>query len=293
MSASRLAGAGLVAAGAAMLAARTGFLDWRTLWRLVDWWPLLLILWGVALLFRGPASAAVTALTVVLATGVVAALAGRAIFIPWGAPVRTVALEQSLPGGVTSGEVRINFGAGRLEVSGGAPGFARGSLELAGPGPGYEFRKAGSRATLVLGTGRQTVGVRGPQPLTWTVQLTEAVPLDVVVNVGAAKARLDLSRLELERLEVSSGAAALEVLLGSRTSSRVELNAGAAGVTVAVPRAAGVRVRMAGVAVGHNLGQLGFERRADGWVSPNYDTAGVRVEIGVNAAATRFTLEWR
>lgn len=56
MTASRLVGAGLVAAGAAVLAVGAGLLDWRTLVRLVDWWPLLLILWGVALLFRGPAA---------------------------------------------------------------------------------------------------------------------------------------------------------------------------------------------------------------------------------------------
>lgn len=76
------------------------------------------------------------------------------------------------------------------------------------------------------------------------VALTEAVPLDLRLTLGAGQARLDLGGLRLRTLVVNAGAAEADIDFGStnrETMSRMELDVGAAKARVTGLRHARVR----------------------------------------------------
>lgn len=181
-------------------------------------------------------------------------------------------------GGATDAAVRIRFGAGEMTARAAAPGNL------------VDGRFAGGVKSRVVGPGRVELeqdtdfGVMWlDRRSTWEIGLTAEVPLDLRLDGGASRARIDARDLKLRSLEVHTGASDTQVLLpraAGMTSVRAE--AGAASLTFEVPLGVAARIR-AKMALGSSqVDQTRFPSTAGGFESPDYATAENRVEIDVS-----------
>jgi hypothetical protein len=191
-------------------------------------------------------------------------------------PGRQDPLEQvDLPlAGASQARIRIRFGAGEMDV-GRAPG-----------------------GRLVSGTfvGGVSVTQRGPgdvelepdmtgwpgwaRPLTWKFGLSGEVALDLRVDVGAARATIDLHDLQVRRLEIKTGASDTRVRLPSAAgSTSVRAETGAAAMTIEVPPGVAARIRSQMALGTTSIDETRFPRTIDGYASPDYETAANRVEL--------------
>lgn len=239
----------MIAVGALLFVDLAGLADVDALDLLLRWWPAMLIVIGVLILIG-------------------------AVW-PRG---RGVEERVSIPtGGVSSGEVTLKFGAGRLEVGRGVPGtlvdgtFEGGVLRRdLGPGR-VELEADVTRVFPWMG-----------DTLHWQVGLAPDLPLALRLEGGASRSILELADLQVTSLVVKTGASDTRIVLpASVAECDARIEAGAAQVSIEVPAGVAARIRSQMGLGSTNVDEGRFPRTADGWASPDYEGAANRAEIRI------------
>jgi hypothetical protein len=189
-------------------------------------------------------------------------------------------------GNASEAGVRIQFGAGTLQTHVAAAGnlvdgdFAGGVLhrEL---GPGRIELRQDTRYGLPW----------LERSSTWSIGLTDQVPLDLRIQGGANRSMLDLRELKVRRLELQTGASETRVIL-PRAAGHTDVKAshGAASMVMEVP--AGVAARISTrMAIGQTrIDETRFPRTAGGYESPDFATAANRVDINAEGGVGSLTV---
>jgi hypothetical protein len=177
--------------------------------------------------------------------------------------------------GAPSADVRIKFGAGTLTAHAAAHGSLidgdfRGGVVHKQHGPG--------RAELTQDTSYGMPWLE--RESAWDMGLTTEVPLDLRVEIGAARTTLDMLDLKLRRLEVHTGASETRIRLPRAAgATEVRTEHGAAALTIEIPQGVAARIR-ARMALGStNIDEARFPRVGDVYQSIDYGTAANRVDI--------------
>ena len=187
-------------------------------------------------------------------------------------------LEEALAiplGGVQAAAVRVSFGAGTI------------ATRLAAPGNLVDGEFRGGVAQRVEGPGRVVLSQDTTHGLpwldresAWVLGLTGEVPLDLRLDIGAARSTLDLTDLQVRRLELHTGASETRVRLPRAAgSTEVRTESGAASLTLEVPAGVAARIRSR-MAIGTSqIDEARFPRVGDLYQSADYATATNRVDI--------------
>jgi CubicO group peptidase (beta-lactamase class C family) len=196
-------------------------------------------------------------------------------------------------GGNAPVRVEIDFGAGELELAGGAQklleaDFAYNVAELK---PEVEY----TDGTLVV---RQPdynsmLGLREIDDFRneWSLRLYDGVPMDLNVDVGAGTSDLQLAGLSLTRLNVTLGAGKSTVDLGGdwMRNLDVTIDAGAADISVQLPRNVGARVEVES-GVGPTEA-AGLTRDGNVYTNAAYGVSEVTLQITLKIGIGRVNLE--
>ena len=236
----------LVVLGFLLLFSNLGYIQFDV-WQFIGtWWPLLLIIGGLDIL--------------------IGSLRARNV------KPRTLALDL---GAASQADISINFGAGELTIGKAAPGrIVDGTFEGE---VRYDARPDG-RVSLKL----EPLNWWGwnPRGYRWNVGLTDAVPLKLTLDGGAASTNADLTELKVTDLRLKTGASSAVISLpraGGMTTVRV--NAGAASVKLIVPEGVAARVH-SNMAIGsNNINTQRFLPSGGDYVSPDYATAPNKIDI--------------
>lgn len=240
-----------VVVGIILLLSTTGTVG-TDLGEILRWWPVALIVLGgwyviVAFLPRG--------------------VAGRNSL--------TIPLE-----GASSASVRLQFGGGEVTVEPGpADQLLVGEFEN---GAAVERRRG--PGNVEISPDGATVWPWIDRPLRWKIGLTTGVPVDLDVQSGAARVRMDFTGVALRRLKVQTGASETRVLLPRAAGeSSVKAEGGAASLTFEVPAGVAARIRSQMVIGSTSIDETRFPKTASGrWESPDYGTAANRVELEIS-----------
>jgi hypothetical protein len=241
----------LIVAGVIFLLSTTGALG-TDLGQIVRWWPVALIVLGAWYL--------------------IVAFMPRAVA---GSNRMVIPLE-----GATSASVRLQFGGGEVTVEPGPVDqllvgqFENGAAVQRRRGPG----------SVELSPDGATVFPWFDRPLSWKIGVTTGVPLDLDLQCGAAKVRVDLTGVSLRRLKIQTGASDTRVRL-PRTAgeSSVKAEGGAASLTFEVPVGVAARIKSLMVIGSTSVDESRFPRTASGrWESPDYGSAANRVELEIS-----------
>lgn len=189
-------------------------------------------------------------------------------------------------GSATEAVVRIQFGAGTLQTRIAEAGnlvdgdFAGGVLHReAGPGR-LELRQDTRYGVPWL-----------ERSSTWSIGLTDRVPLDLRIQGGASRSMLDLRELKVRRLELQTGASETRVVL-PRAAGHTEVKAshGAASMVMEVPAGVAARIRTK-MAIGQvRIDEARFPRTGGGYESPEFATATNRVDIEAEGGVGSLTV---
>ncbi len=149
-------------------------------------------------------------------------------------------------GDTKSVSVKIDFGAGVLDVSGGAQDLLDADFT-------YNVSKIKPQVTYTDGTltvsQPETKGMPALLGIAdfrneWGLHLSNDVPMDLVVGVGAGTSNLKFAGLSLSRLGITLGAAQGTIDLSGNWAHDldVSIDAGASNITVLLPKDVGVHV---------------------------------------------------
>lgn len=322
-----LTGVLLLGLGVLFLGRNLGWfdLDWRDLTR---FWPVLLILMGVNLLF-GNRSRALTVTTVLLlAVAVPLVIVNRAHhrwehrdfhddnhddFDSDGYGQNNDSDQEEE---ITTDSVRVSGDQRFIEPM--TAGLQTASFALKGGAAHFFLRDttaqlAEARADLGFGRyGLRRVGtgtganlvfeMRDNQKVEWKngewkggfknhvhVRLNPAPLWDLTAEIGAGEADFDLTPYRVRSLKLDTGVTDVEVKLGSRTDlTTVDVDAGVAQVTLKVPQSAGCRIEHDGLSL---TDFDGFEKVGKFYQTPGYDQAARKINITFDSGLAKLEVE--
>lgn len=149
---------------------------------------------------------------------------------------------------------------------------------------------------------------------TWQATIGTDAAVDLVVEVNAGEADLDLSgatltslqlrgnavgetRVDLrtarvDRLDASVNAAAVDLLLPETADLVGTVDANAASVTLCASPDVGLRLIVdENITTSNNYGDAGLVRSGNTWETPGYATAATKIELRTGGGAASFTLD--
>jgi hypothetical protein len=207
----------------------------------------------------------------------------------------TTALAVPLEGS-ERGRVNIEYGAGKLLVSGGA---SSGNL-LSGSfdgGVDHDARRSSGEVNVKLSgpsdfAGMGWWGWNGGERR-WDIHLNNSAPIALDVQVGAAESRIDLTNLRVTDLHLQTGASGTEVWMPSSAGqTTAKISGGVASINIHIPSEVAARIRVESGLSSIDVDKNRFPKSGnDTYQSANYDTASnkvdLRLEMGVGSATIR------
>jgi hypothetical protein len=285
----------LILVGAIALAANLNLLHWDSLYRLLDLWPVVLVLIGVELVLRGltsrrVASAVGLALIVLTAVGAIAYVA-FAPPIPAGGQV----LDSVEPiSEVTTPTLDLSVGAADVSIHSESLGdtLFKSHIEYSGSKPDVSLDR--STGTLSISDSNQGFGfLFGPLGRRRIdVALNNTLPWSVDVSGGASHVTMALANDALKEVSLTGGANNITLTLGEPTGTvAVDVSGGASTVTIHRPAGIAVSVHASGGANSVRLDNQHLGGFGDASAqTTGYDSATARYAIDVSGGASNISV---
>ena len=285
-------------------------LSWNFWFHVADLWPLILILAGIGLLFsrRIPLSAVllVFLLSMVAYSMVVGdkPLPGQMNNFFHARTTETKPINVPLPPDVKKARVNLNLGGAKVSVAAFDSGVSEPQLMtgnyqglkqgyVGGPdGLGLSTHQLGDTLNVTLSStsfGRNSDNINRSD---LELNLSRKVHYDLDMSAGAINGTMDLSRLLVDNLKISTGASNFGLEFGDTgLATHGKIDSGASKLTLVIPENVGVTIRLNGVATSTNFMGSGLLLEDKNWVSPQYADAKTKIDLEISMAAGSVQLE--
>ena len=290
----------LIIAGIIFLLNNLGYLPWEVwgnIWRL---WPLALILIGLEVILGRRAAwwrlfFWVPAVIIVLLFAFLSSSQSPNFIQSLGAQGTPVALEQAL-GDLEEASVELRLDAGRLEVR----ALPSDSDQLMAG----EFRPRSSSEEIVkefsLSNGEGKLRLRSRRVGPWSfgswgselsIDLSPNIMLDIDVQSDVSRSELDLSRLRLRRLSVTSDVSTSNIVLPQPNGQvSVRIRGDVSRLSLELPSDAAARIEFLGDVNRVDFRESRFVRSEKVYVSENYQGANDRIDIEIRGDVSSITV---
>jgi len=181
--------------------------------------------------------------------------------------------------------VRYQFshGAGQFEIKGGAPN-GKAMVGSSASGMRETSHLDGDRLEVRIEAGVSFIPFVGPSDGVWRFQITQEVPVTVLVETGASQLDMDLRDVLASQISLKTGASSTNVTMPSRGAAILDLEAGAASVDIRIPEGVSARVRVKDGLSSLNVDTSRFPQLDSRmYQSSDFDTAANRAEINIEA----------
>jgi hypothetical protein len=293
MKAERLVlGLALLAVGVVWILVNVGVIPARSAVELWRYWPVLLIIWGV-LLLTGRGGGGLGCLFALLIP-ILLASAFFTFSFPFhsGQAGPVIETEFSLPRSEQSEilELDLIHNAGELSLTSDISPHnlltAKFRVHLS---PEVEHTVADGVTKVTIRDVDITRNWRNHFSR-WELQLASQVPVQLSLRTGATKAELDLRFLQMEKLDLKTGAGDVTIYLGTNDGI-VNIDSGASNVVVYVPLDTGIRMQVRGGLVSVSGENAGIVSRGDRFYSSReLEQKEAVVDINFTAGAASITL---
>jgi hypothetical protein len=186
---------------------------------------------------------------------------------------------------------RFSHGAAQIHISGGAP-TGQAILGSTAVGTNHQSRVDGDRLEIKVDTGPSFIPVLGPAGGAWRYQITQDVPVSLVIEAGASAFEIDLKDVMASDIELKVGASTFDMTLPARGVSQLEIEGGAANFNLRVPEETAARINTVEGFTSLNVDTTRFPQLESGvYQSPDFETVPNRTEIRVRAGVGSITVK--
>ncbi|HZX10044.1 MAG TPA: toast rack family protein [Acidobacteriota bacterium] len=204
--------------------------------------------------------------------------------------LRTVEL-----GTATSAEIELKFGAGEIEIYGGAEELLEGVFEynVEQWRPEIDHQVRDSRAFLSIRQGDSTGIPAGKGKNSWEIYLNEQIPIDLIMDMGAGEGDLNFEDIDLRSLEVDMGVGDIKVDISGtyQHDMNVYIDGGVGAITLYLPRDIGVMVK-ADKGIG-SISSRDFIKKGDTLVNEIYGETDVEIKVNIDTGIGSISLKLR
>ena len=187
----------------------------------------------------------------------------------------------------------VEFGAGRLEVTGGAQDLLEADFTYNVDALKPEVEFTGSSLAVRQPDVGGLPAVQGISDFRndWTLRFNDDVPMDLSLDIGAGDIDLRLAGLTLAGLDINQGAGISTIDLSGDWASDLDatIETGAADVTVRLPSDVGVRVEVESGPTA--VTATGFSKDGTTYTNAAYGVSDVTLRIKMQAGIGLIKLE--
>lgn len=272
----------LLSIGVVLLLVNIGVISWSIFGTLLEFWPVILIVIGVNIIFRQNEIVRIATWLLFLA-----ALIAYSYFNGGTYGLRNnnwvnntnVIIEKSSV--VERGDLKIALGGTTLNLGSSSLKLIDASVPDNDIVHRESYTNGGKTALLefkqdnnyFFRTGREDCKFNINDDMVW----------DMDIDTGAVNGTLDMSNLKIGELDIDIGAADLKLIFGEKyKTTDVNINAGASSFEIYLPKNAGARINIDGALNNTNLSDLGWNRDKGYYTSPNYNSAECKINIDVD-----------
>ncbi|MBG7609857.1 MAG: hypothetical protein IZT55_03230 [Anaerolineae bacterium] len=196
--------------------------------------------------------------------------------------------------GAESAKIQLEFGAGQVNLAGGAGSdqFLEGTFA----GGALTHSKLIENLLDVTIEPPSADFVHMVMPWSWgarewNISLNDQIPLNLQVKTGASSMELDLSNLRVTELELDTGASSTKITLPANAGhTHVDVDGGAASIVLNVPDGVAARIQIDSGLAAISVDQERFPRLGDIYKSNEFDTAENKVDITADFGAGSLTI---
>jgi hypothetical protein len=294
----------LVLVGLLILLSYMGVLPWYFWIRFIQLWPVLLIVFGLRIIFRKGPLALLPGLLLILV--VIFAAVSPHGFGVFKANRITGTSTQVLESDIREAIFSCNIGTASVKVDSiniSSPANVNNSLYhieyslLTDRQLVIDYMAFGNRAYVDFDSAQKSGSVgqlfAGEKGSNVDIWLYSGVEWELTFNIGTSRFDVDLSKLSVKKLDINSGVSDITVKLGNVLEhSEVVVDSGVSNIKLSVPSGVGVRVIADASLSRTNLRKLNFEQRDGVYFSPGYNSAERTIDIYFSAGVSQFTLKW-
>jgi hypothetical protein len=282
----------LIVLGGIFLLNNFGVLPWSIWTNLWKFWPILLVLIGIEYLI-GQSISLKTGLILLLLIFIIPIIFA---FNPFtNNPFATEKLNVSKPlGDLTKAKIMIDFPTTNLNIT-----TVKNTTKLI-EGE-ISFSKAAQKPKIETESSFGQMIVRINQPTSpglpfisslrneTSIGLTEQIPLEIQIDTGASKGKIDLTKLRVDYLEINSQASDLNITFGDLYSARAKIKTKASTVNIKIPKDLATRVKIDSKV--KNLSINDRFKKSDGeYKTKGFEDAFTRLDIQIESVAGSITI---
>lgn len=300
----------LIAMGVIFFLLNYGILSWGFWMHVGELWPLILILAGIGLLFNRRIPLSFVFLVFLLCMVGYSLVVGDKP-VPWqmnipfnSGTIETKPVNIPLPPEVKKAQVNLKLGGAQVELQALDPGNSEHQLmtgnyqgksensDQGSAGSGLSTQQSGDTLSVTLSSASFGEKMNKNNRSNIQLNLSSKVHYDLDVTAGAINGNIDLSRLAVDNLNISTGASNFELQFGdTEITTQGKIDSGASKLMLVVPENVGLRIRLNGVATNTNFMGSGLLLEDKNWVSPNYAAAKTKIDLEVSTAAGSVQLD--
>jgi len=285
----------LITFGVLLLLSNLGYVP-LSIWQIAaQYWPLILILIGIEILFGRRSwigSIVVLALWITVVAGIVWLAISGANLLPLGAMVNEQINEPL--GDIQRANIELSAGASTVFVTAlneDTANLMEGKFNRReGNRIVKTYRVNGSEAVLALKEENSSGTFTGVTNSRWDIALYPKIPLAVRVNSGVGTINLDLGALNVTELRVNGGVGSLVVGTPKAGATTMKIDGGVGNVVVTIPPGVAARIRVDSGLGGANIDQARFAKVDKIYQSADYASATNKIDIEVNGGVGSITV---
>jgi hypothetical protein len=187
--------------------------------------------------------------------------------------------------------VEIKMGAGELKVEGGSSKLMDADFDYDVPSwkPTVNYSASSFRGQLLIEQPAHS-GAANNITYKWALRFNDKLPIELVTQLGAGQANLNLGTMNLRSVVVHMGVGQVELDLRGKPSHdyNVEIHGGIGQAIVHLPSTVGIVANAAG-----GLGDIdvhGLQKRNGHWTNDAYEHSPVTIHLDVKGGIGNITL---
>jgi hypothetical protein len=286
----------LITIGILLLLANLGYLP-VSIWQIAaQYWPLILILVGLDIIFGRRSwvgALAILGLWIVVIAGVLwLAFTQGGGLVPMGAAV-TEQINQTL-GDIKIATIELNAGASTAFIT--ALGSDTANLmegKFAHPETTRIVKKYnvnGSEGRLGINEEGNRVTPLNAQTSRWDVALAVGIPLTLRVNGGIGSVSLDLSALTVTLIDINAGVGSVNLTAPKTGATKIKINGGVGSATITIPPGVAARIRADSGLGGIRIDETRFPKSGKMYESADFASATNKIEVEVDGGVGSITI---
>lgn len=289
----------LIVLGLVFLAYNYGVMEnqfWGELWR---FWPVALIVIGVAIVGRKYLPRWLSILIIVIM--IVAAILGAYYFSKnhfdfkinskSQSQSESLKFDEPLSADIAKMNLEVALGAQNVDINAQKSGLVAGTITGNNTTPNITVMQRGDTADAKISQHwtYKTWRFWEKEEENSQISITNQIPVSITFNLGATKINADLRDIILTELNLNSGAFDGTIKLGSRSANtHVYIDSGASNIKLYVPKSSGLEVKQATGAVslrynGIEMMQISGEKQKK---SVNFDASQNKIYVDIKAGAS-------